>query len=131
MNLIPILQTAISPAILISGVGLLLLTMTNRLGRTIDRARELTDPKQLAILWKRARLIRIAIILASSSALTAALLIITIFSAEILAVDASVFIAALFAACLFLMVSALVMFIREVNESLEALRLELKQPPSL
>jgi hypothetical protein len=29
------------PAILISGVGMLLLTMTNRLGRTIDRSRQL------------------------------------------------------------------------------------------
>ena len=38
-ELIPVLQTAIGPVILISGVGLLLLTMTNRLGRVIDRAR--------------------------------------------------------------------------------------------
>ena len=34
--IVPILQTAIGPVILISGVGLLLLTMTNRLARTID-----------------------------------------------------------------------------------------------
>lgn len=38
-ELIPVLQTAISPMILISGLELLLLTMTNRLGRAIDRAR--------------------------------------------------------------------------------------------
>ena len=38
-ELIPVLQTAIGPVILISGIGLLLLTMTNRLGRAIDRAR--------------------------------------------------------------------------------------------
>ena len=38
-DLIPILQVAIGPVILISGVGLLLLSMTNRLGRVIDRAR--------------------------------------------------------------------------------------------
>ena len=36
------LQVAIGPVILISGVGLLLLTMTNRLGRAIDRARQMT-----------------------------------------------------------------------------------------
>jgi hypothetical protein len=34
------LRDAIGPVILISGVGLLLLTMTNRLGRAIDRARQ-------------------------------------------------------------------------------------------
>ena len=42
-ELVPILQTAIGPMILISGLGLLLLTMTNRLGRIIDRSRALLD----------------------------------------------------------------------------------------
>ena len=37
-HLIPIIQTAVGPVILISGLGLLLLTMTNRLGRIIDRS---------------------------------------------------------------------------------------------
>ena len=32
-QMFPVLQVAIGPVILISGVGLLLLTMTNRLGR--------------------------------------------------------------------------------------------------
>lgn len=36
VDLIPTLQTAIGPVILISGVALLLLTVTNRLGRAID-----------------------------------------------------------------------------------------------
>ena len=40
-QIIPELRDAIGPVILISGVGLLLLTMTNRLGRAIDRARQL------------------------------------------------------------------------------------------
>ena len=38
-QIIPELRDAIGPVILISGVGRLLLTMTNRLGRAIDRAR--------------------------------------------------------------------------------------------
>ena len=42
-ELVPILQTAIGPMILISGLGLLFLTMTNRLGRVIDRSRSLLD----------------------------------------------------------------------------------------
>ncbi len=40
-ELIPVLQVAIGPVILISGVGLLLLSMTNRLSRVIERARNL------------------------------------------------------------------------------------------
>lgn len=36
-ELVPILQLAVGPVILISGVGLLLLTLTNRFGRMLDR----------------------------------------------------------------------------------------------
>src|ERR1035438_6598141 len=91
-HLIPVMQTAIGPAILISGVGLLLLTMTNRFGRLVDRTRLLSIElskagdasreaieAQLSIMLNRARLIRLAIILASTSALSAAMLIIGIF----------------------------------------------------
>ena len=35
-ELLPILQSSIGPVILISGVGLLLLTLTNRFGRTVS-----------------------------------------------------------------------------------------------
>ncbi len=81
-QLIPILQTAIGPVILISGVGLILLTMTNRLGQTVNRIRNLNDNlvkanvsrrtkviSQIQILIRRARLIRLAILLAATSAL--------------------------------------------------------------
>ena len=91
------LQVAIGPVILISGVGLLLLTMTNRLGRAIDRARQLkgelperTDEEreqvlaQVAILYRRARMIRLSITLAALSALLASALIITLFVTALL-----------------------------------------------
>src|SRR5882724_6902179 len=96
-QIIPELRDAIGPVILISGVGLLLLTMTNRLGRGIDRARQLKAelPKhseqdrkqvlaQVAIIYRRAEMIRMSITLASVSALLAALLIITLFVAALL-----------------------------------------------
>ena len=40
-ELVPVLQTAVGPVILISGVGLLLLSLTNRFGRAVDRTRQL------------------------------------------------------------------------------------------
>lgn len=40
-DLIPVLQIAIGPVILISGVGLLLLSLTNRFGRAVDRSRQI------------------------------------------------------------------------------------------
>src|SRR5262245_54508353 len=96
-DLVPILQMAIGPVILISGVGLLLLSMTNRFGRVIDRSRLLveklrkTEPtersglqSQLDILSRRARLIRLAIALAALSVLLAAILIIVLFLAALL-----------------------------------------------
>ena len=91
-ELIPVLQTAIGPVVLISGIGLLILSMTNRLGRVIDRGRSLAREfpehpvqlhsqlkAQLLILSHRARLLRNAITLATLSVLSAAALIIVLF----------------------------------------------------
>ncbi|MCJ7567054.1 MAG: DUF2721 domain-containing protein [Anaerolineales bacterium] len=137
-QLIPVLQTAIGPMILISGIGLLLLTMTNRLGRAIDRARILvgslqntTEAKgektvaQLRILWGRARMIRLAIALASFSALTAAILIIVLFSTALWQIGSAGVIVALFMVCMVSLIGSLVIFIRDINQSLAALKLEL------
>src|SRR5208282_4232919 len=96
-EIVPVLQVAIGPVILISGVGLLLLTMTNRLGRAIDRARQLKHDlpgrtghereqtlAQVAIIYRRARVIRMCILLAALSVLLASGLIITLFVTALL-----------------------------------------------
>ena len=137
-ELVPVLQTAIGPVILISGVGLLLLSMTNRLGRVIDRARILHGvlrsedavmreraTAQLPILWRRAALIRKAIFLSTVSALLAACLIITLFIAALLGLDAGGLIALLFVGCLVALIWSLVLFLKDVNQALVALKLEL------
>ena len=137
-DLIPVLQIAIGPVILISGVGLLLLTMTNRLGRTIDRARILYEKlrteapeeqdrtrAQLRILQRRADFIRQAIILATVSILLAALLIISLFFAALLRLDVGWLIMLSFSGCLLALIGSLLTFIRDVNQSLLALKLEL------
>lgn len=138
-QLIPILQTAVGPVILISGIGLLLLTMTNRLGRVIDRVRILSDilvtasdethkaiDAQLRILWKRARLIRTSITLASTSALAAAILIIVLFFTALWQLPAAILIATLFVVCMASLIASLIIFIHDVNQSLTALKLELE-----
>lgn len=137
-QLIPVLQTAIGPTILISGVGLLLLTMTNRLARTIDRtravARELPAPNavdhtkhadQLRILWRRARLIRLSIALASLSALFAAILIIVLFVTALLQLENVWLICTLFITCLVCLIGSLIVFIHDINLALAALKFEL------
>jgi len=137
-ELLPLVQTAIGPVILISGVGLLLLSMTNRLSRVIDRARNLLTLSertsgpvkeravaQIEILWQQARLIRLAILLASISVLLAACLIILIFVTALFRLEDAWLISVVFAACLLSLIASLVAFITDINRSLSALRLEL------
>ncbi len=137
-DLLPILQTAIGPVILISGVGLLLLGMTNRLGRIVDRTRTLkaqlgnvTDEErktiltEMSILWCRARLVRLAILFASVSALAAALLIIVTFILALLRMEYACLLCILFMACLSSLIVSLLIFIRDINRSLTALKIEL------
>lgn len=139
-ELIPVIQTAIGPVILISGVGLLLLSLTNRYGRINDRARslirELPDSStvqreqvllQLGIIERRARVIRMAIILATTSVLLAGLLIIALFAAALLRVEAGVVIVLLFMLCIASLVASLIMFLIELQTSLNALAVELNQ----
>jgi hypothetical protein len=91
VELVPLLQIAVGPVILISGIGLLLLSMTNRFARVIDRTREIAEafrhaPRdearylaQIRMLRRRANLLRLAIILSVASVLSAALLVIAVF----------------------------------------------------
>ena len=137
-ELIPVLQLAIGPVILISGVGLVLLSMTNRLGRVIDRSRLLSearrkpDPRghahieaQLRILSRRARLVRMAITLASLSILTAAVLIISLFLGALLKLEIGLLVTGLFIFCLGCLIGSLVAFLADINLSLAALKLEI------
>ena len=139
-ELVPILQTAIGPALLISGVGLLLLTMTNRLGRVVDRARllvhqledcpaELRSRKaaQLPILWQRARQIRLAITFASISALLAAILVVMLFLSALLRIEDAWLISVLFILCMGTLIASLIVFLRDINRSLTALKVELEE----
>jgi Protein of unknown function (DUF2721) len=137
-DLVPILQIAVGPAILISGVGLLLLSMTNRLGRVIDRSRQLSSDirspeashsqratSQIEILMVRARLVRWAITQATFSLLFASALVITLFVAAVLRLEVGLLVAALFVCCMGSLIGSLVAFLRDINLSLAALKLEL------
>ena len=137
-QLIPVLQIAVGPVILISGVGLLLLSLTNRFGRAVDRTRQLLremrvasgdERKRLASqvdnLYQRATLIQLAIIYGAVSVLFVALLIITLFIAVLLKIELALLIDALFIACLICLICSLITFIMDIRLSLKALRLEL------
>ena len=137
-DLIQMLQGAVTPVVLISGVGLIILSMTNRLARVVDRARQLSGVQrshdredfhhaelQLSILLKRAVLLRKAILFATVSVLLAALLVIELFLSVFLDIHAIWLSFTLFILCLTSLIVALVLFIRDINLSLEALNKEL------
>jgi hypothetical protein len=137
-ELVPLLQVAVGPVILISGVGLLLLSLTNRFGRTVDRARQLiqearaageSDRRQLqgqvAVLYQRARLIQVAIIFGATSALFAALLIITLFLAALLGWQSALAVISFFVVCLLMLIGSLITFIVDIHLSLRAFKLEM------
>ncbi len=140
-ELIPVLQIAVGPAILISGDGLLLLTMTNRLGRVIDRSRQLVSimkhaeneernngEAQLKILLHRGRLLRSAIFMAATSALLAALLIILVFLSVLMKWEIGWLLSIIFMGSMLGIIGSLVSFLRDVNVTLHALAIETRHP---
>ncbi len=140
-DFVRILQLAIGPAILVSGIGLLLLSMTNRFGRVIDRARVLMTSitadqgdraervtAQLQILARRARALRAAITLAVTSLLFTVLLVMGLFAAAACRWETQAMGIALticFTASMIALIAALGLFLYELNLSLNALWLEI------
>jgi len=131
-----ILQLSITPVALISGVGLLLLSMTNRLGRVVDRARELGrevgatargdgSVTELRILFRRARFLQIAIALMATNVFLAVLMVATLFAMNLLSAGLSAAVLVLFAACLVCLVASIACFLGDIFLSIRWLRLSL------
>lgn len=140
-DLLPVLQLAIGPVILISGVGLLMLTITNRLGRAVDRARHLAREQvtttngaisskvhlQISILNRRAGILRASCFMLGITVLSAALLILLLFLAELLHFEAGLLVVIIFCVGQIALIGAVLTFLRDLNLSLEALRLEINK----
>jgi len=132
-----VLQFSISPVVLISAVGLLLLTVTNRFGRTIDRSRTLVVEimgteksrrgplqEQLRILLKRSEWLQRAITLIAASLFLSGLMIFLMFLKIIAGWPVTLAIIAAFALNVLALISAIVYFLMELFLALEALRIE-------
>lgn len=124
------LQLAVSPVILISAYGLLLLSMTNRLGRAIDRARQLVregsaKEEQIAIIARRAVWIRSAIVFTSLALIAAALLVLVLFLSVYLTIDISAVVVLLFTGSIAFLIISLVYFLLDLFGSLRAMKAEL------
>ena len=137
-----VIQLAIAPVFLISGVATLLSVLANRLGRIVDRARvleaklELPEEarkthmlEELTRLSKRARLVNLAITSGTICALLICVTIATLFTGTFLPVKLSKVITALFIATMFSLVLALMAFLREVIMATRALRISSSPQP--
>lgn len=131
-----VIQLAIAPVFLISGVATLLSVLTNRLGRIVDRARVVeaglkpVDPEQknqiceeLVRLSTRASLINSAITFCTISALLTCITIATLFTGTFVPVNLSKLITVLFIAAMLSLFLALLSFLREVISSTRPLRI--------
>lgn len=141
VNLLAVIQAAIAPVVLISGVGLLLLTLSARLGRIVDRTRLVAAElhaalpgergglqHQLAVLRHRARLIRLALALSAGAVALIGVLITLLFLGLLLGWNVTLVCTLLFVAALTCVVVAMFVFVRELSESLVALELSIQSP---
>jgi hypothetical protein len=131
-----VIQLAVAPVFLLSGVGIILTALTNRLARVVDRARRLEDAAdqcdageregihaQLRVMARRARLMNRAITLSTISALLVALVVVTLFLGAFLDFNASLPVAAMFILAMLALIGALVYFLREVFLAISTLRI--------
>lgn len=136
-SLLPIIQLAITPVILISGMGALMITLTQRMARIVDRTRELAekipeaDPDershledQLDIMWRRTLMIRRAVTSNGLSMLMSCLMIVALFAAAMFEWNMRVVVLLMFAASISLLTASLVDFLRDIFVSLHALKLQ-------
>lgn len=129
-----LIQLAVTPIFLLSGVGVILGVLTNRLARVVDRARRLEDEArdagdiagykgQLEVLARRAGMINRAITLSTICALLVALVVVTLFLSAFLAFDLSTPIALMFIVAMLSLIGALLLFLREVFLAIGSLRI--------
>jgi len=136
---IQFLQLSITPVALISGVGLILLSVTNRLGRTIDRSRTLiaehhkaedgrkrTIKAELDILYRRNRYLKSAMGGISFSILTSSLMIPVLLIMNMIKVDLSWIGSFLLVLSIGGIIVSAIYFFADVALSLKALDIELK-----
>jgi hypothetical protein len=134
-----VIQLAVAPVFLLSGIGAMLAVMTNRLSRVIDRARHLEArldagspaalvalQAELGVLSRRAKLVSRAITLCTTTALLICTVIAVLFMSAFVRFDTSIPIALLFIAAMTTFFFGLLWFLREILLATASLRFRTK-----
>lgn len=138
LDIAHVIQQAVAPVFLLSGVAAMLNVLTNRLGRVIDRARvfekeyhdlpttverdEMRD--RVAQLARRSRLINRAITLCTICALLICLVIVMLFVTALIDFDAARWVAGLFIVAMLALVGGLLEFLREIFVATASVRID-------
>lgn len=121
-----IIQLAVAPVFLLTGVGTTLAVLTNRLGRIIDRSRVLEDRlredspyraeylAEIAVLNRRGYLVNRAITLSTACALLICIVIASLFVGAAFRVSLNQFIAALFILAMMSLIGGFIYLLREI-----------------
>jgi hypothetical protein len=136
-NVAKLIQLALGPVFLISGVGITLNMLTQRLSRIVDRARTLEEQrertsdearlkridKDLRAIWRRTRYVNSAIALATISAILTALVVTLLFASEFTPLAVGAVIAIMFVSSMGSLSIAFIMFLIEVRIATNTLRI--------
>ena len=139
-NLVTILQASIAPFVLISGIGLLLLSMTNRIARPTDLIRRLlvdiaATPEsdrtslmlQVALLRKRCSILRTAIFLSILAIVCVGGVTLLLFSSLLLEVRLPYLVEILFSSSLVSLIASLLYLMQDIRITLRSLDLEIER----
>ena len=128
-----VIQMAVAPVFLLTGVGAILSVLTGRLGRLVDRFRVLTETvselpaiqaRELNILTVRARWVHWAITLCTASALFVAIVIGALFVGAVANIDPSRIVSFLFIIAMTSLIIGLGCFLREISLSVHIFDLD-------
>ena len=136
-NVAHLIQLALGPVFLISGVGITLSMLTQRLSRIVDRARTLEDKRELTkdegklkvidkdlrVILRRSRYINSAIALSTTSALLTTLVVTLLFASEFTPMSVGGVIAVMFVSSTACLSTAFIMFLIEVRIATNTLRI--------
>lgn len=136
-NVAKLIQLALGPVFLISGVGITLSMLTQRLARIVDRARALEDQREIAAseaklkhidkdlraIFRRTKYMNIAIALSTTSALLTTLVVTLLFASEFTRMSVGAVIAIMFVASMVCLSLAFLMFLIEVRIAVNTLRI--------
>jgi hypothetical protein len=139
-SVVHFIQLAIAPVFLLTAIGSMLGTMTNRVARIVDRARELEkrlaagaeaqapDHRELLLLAQRARLINMAITCTVLAALLVCVSIGGLFLDAYWQRSLTTLVAWIFGAALAALIVGLGFFLREIYVATATLRIGFRPP---